>query len=511
MPKSQKISDKDSSYEPFISEYERGLLSLLYAHPDLFAEFQQKASGDYFIYPPHRLIFLALHNLYSNPTVTKVDLELLHSECNSLGLASSGISSEYVVILTQSVSDKSNFDLYYQRVKSAYLKYKLQQVLDQNLSVLSKNAKDDPKALSGEDLLNNFANELTGLNSFQGSQEDGVLFADYLDSFVEERLNDPVDVRGLRTGFKLLDTTINGLMPGSLTIIAGRPGEGKSTSLLNIVDYVAIESLDPKPVLYISTEMSKEEDLSRLLAIRTAIPERTIANGVALSDPKKATLLNKAYKQIKKSKIYHIYTPDFNSTKICNYITYYKLKYDIGLAVFDYIKLDTVGDNLKDKREDQILGDLTTSIKNTAGKLNIPILAACQINTRSDRVADSDRIIRYCNNLIELSEQSEEDVDRHGGDVVKYGTHWFKLRKARAGSNKVKIPIRFWKACVKMVEAEVWTEQNPEETSITELTTPEDYQRAKEEEFSMDAVSNTSGMGELDNYLGFDLETDDLV
>lgn len=507
MPKKKETRKENlEKASKFVTEYERGLLSLLIKKVDLFAFFKQTATGSYFLYPPHRLIFSALDSLYSNPDVKNIDFETLLAECNNLGFKNLGVGSDYLMILTEATADKNNFEFFLKKVKSAYLKYSLSEQLDIAQESLTRNSADDDSNKTGEELLQELNNEFAHLMSFQGDKEDGVNFADILDQFIKERKDNPTDVKGLRTGFHALDKAINGLLPGTLTIFAGVAGMGKSTALLNIADYLAVESAEAGPVLYISTEMSKEEDLSRLLAIRTTYPERTITNGTIFHDPKKAEVLTKACKQIKKAKLFHIYTPDFNAAKICNYIYYYQKKYGIIAAIFDYIKLDTVDDKTLQRREDQILGDLTTSLKNMAGKLSIPILAGCQINSKSGKVADSDRIIRYCNNLIDIWEQTDEQIEEHG-DIYKYGTHWFKIRKARSGP-KEWIPIRFWKHCVKMVEAEVFKVQKDEDSLKDQLTTPDEYEEIRSKTFQVDMVAQISQISDLEDQ---DFEPEDSI
>jgi len=501
MLQTKNNSETKADYELFLSPYERGLLSLLIKKPDLFSSFKQTGNVDFFLFPPHRIIYNALSNLYSSPNIHSIDFQVLSSECTSLNLKNSGVGQDYLMILTEGGSDKENYDYYFSRVQSSYLKHTLAENLRENYSRLVSNAADEENNKSGGELVQETNNSLASLLSFQSGGEEGTLFASFIDAYIEDRKNNPVEVRGLRTGFGQLDKAINGLMPGTLTIFGGVAGGGKSTALLNIADYLAHESKNPMPVLYISTEMSKEEDLSRLIAIRSLYPERGIANGTLLNDPKREAVFQKAFDQIKGGKLIHIYAPQFNAATICNYIYYYKIKYNIGAAIFDYIKLETAG-NLRDAREDQILGDLTDSLKQTAGKLGIPVIAGCQINTRSNRVADSDRIIRYCNNLIEIWEQSTEEIEDHG-DVHKYGTHWFKIRKARSGP-KDWIPIRFWKHCIKMVEAELYRAPDEGDLPRDMLTTPEEYDEIQAKAFSVGVVASVSNTRDL-----YDLEPED--
>lgn len=502
---------KKTNYEKYLSEYERGLLALAYRHCDLLTELRQLVTSDYFLYPPHKIIYSALCSLVGNDMVSKIDLDCLVIECEKLGLKKYLPNMDYLAILTQGGQDKENFRFYFDKVKNAYLKYELYQIIERSSSLIEKNATDETENKRGDELVNLIATEISKLNTFNGLDANGIKFSEVVRDFVLERARNPQPIMGLTTGFNSLDTAINGLLPGTLTVIAGEAKAGKSTVIMNMANHIAIDAESPVPVLVISTEMSSEEDLSRQIAMRSLIEERKIINGIAYNDPKLKPVLDKVIDEIENAKIYHEYTPDFNATKICNIIHYYKLKYDIGVAIFDYIKMETENTGeasaIKYKREDQILGDITTALKNTAGKLRIPVITACQINTRTGRIADSDRILRYANTLLEFRPKQMEELGNQ--DYHRYGTHWLQVYRSRAGGN-CRIPIRFWRKCLKLQEAEVFQGQEDEVVDHTRdlLTTPDEWSRLREEALTIDYVNNIAK--EQDGYdLEKSLDSDD--
>jgi len=244
--------------------------------------------------------------------------------------------------------------------------------------------------------------------------------------------------------------------------------------------------------------MYTDEDISRLVAMRSLVRERSIANGTAYQDPKQRAVLDRVVKEIQEGcTIFHEYMPEFNSSKLASKINYYKYKYDIGLIIFDYIKLETSLDSsaLSNRREDQILGDITNTLKLNAGKLGIPAVTGCQVNSRSLRIADSDRIIRYCNNLVELRPKTVKQMESEG-DVNKYGTHDFMILKARAGGGK-KHPLRFWKPCNLIQEAETYySEESVEQDAAADwanvLTTPTEFKRKINDHFRTERVESVT-------------------
>lgn len=499
--------------EKYFSEYERGLLSLAYRNKECLLELQQSINSEYFLYQPHKIIYTALCNLLSKPDISKIDIDSLAIECKDLGIKTYLNNLDYLAILSQGGQDKENFQFYLEKVKNSYTKFRLHKILDGAKALVEKNAKDKETNLSGEQLLNTIQGDLASLSA-TNSIGKGVSFSEVVREFVVERARDPQQVRGLGTGFPSLDVAINGLVAGSLTVIAAEAKVGKSTAVMNIANHVALDADKPVPVLIISTEMYSDEDLSRHVSMRSLIEERKIINGIAYNDPKLRVILDRVISEIEKCQIYHEYLPDFNATKVCNLINYYKIKHNIGLAIFDYIKMETASTNggfSNSKREDQVLGDLTTALKNTAGKLGIAIVTACQINTNTGRIADSDRILRYANTILQFKPKTIEELEQQ--DYHKYGTHWLIVYRTRAGGS-CKIPIRFWRKCLKLQEAEVF-EDNQEEVDPTVdlLTTPEEWNRMQEDALKVDYVASVTA--EKDGYDLFNSEDredyDDLI
>lgn len=70
--------------------------------------------------------------------------------------------------------------------------------------------------------------------------------------------------RRVMSGFPSLDKITGGFRPGSLNVISGRPGSGKTSFALNVAYNAAVKY--NKRVLVISLESSKEELVNRFLS-----------------------------------------------------------------------------------------------------------------------------------------------------------------------------------------------------------------------------------------------------
>lgn len=76
------------------------------------------------------------------------------------------------------------------------------------------------------------------------------------------RMKNPGAIKGISSGFRRLNLTLDGLQPGAMIVIAARPGVGKTAALVNILTNICLEGT---PVGMFSLEMPKAQLLERIL------------------------------------------------------------------------------------------------------------------------------------------------------------------------------------------------------------------------------------------------------
>lgn len=91
--------------------------------------------------------------------------------------------------------------------------------------------------------------------------------------FLEE-LADRED-KSIHTGYKELDEETGGFKPGELIIIAGRPGMGKTTFVINLIKKICYAG---KKVAMFSLEMSEESLASKIVSFETNVLLKNILN-----------------------------------------------------------------------------------------------------------------------------------------------------------------------------------------------------------------------------------------
>lgn len=211
-----------------------------------------------------------------------------------------------------------------------------------------------------------------------------------------------------------------------------------STLLLNWATHIAFTQ--GIPVLYIDTELSTAEVQMRAVSHLSQVPERLVTNGKYIENEQLTSNVWRAHAVMGKGQLFHKYMPGFSMDAVKSMVRKYHAREGIGAFFFDYIKLPEVSGNDAFK-EHQILGNIATGLKDLAGQLNIPVIAAAQIK-RGDSanpktrfhdsdVADSDRIGRFCTNLLAIGQKTKKEIEEDG---LTCGTHRLQVLLARSGT-----------------------------------------------------------------------------
>lgn len=207
--------------------------------------------------------------------------------------------------------------------------------------------------------------------------------------------------------------------PGELYVVQARFKQGKSVFLMNEVVHMLRGGV---ACLVVDSEMTTRLYTERLLAHLTGIPVGRLQTG-AYSDEEEERI-NKEIQWIKEQPFVHIYDPYMTMEKLYSICKMLQNTMGLGFLCYDYIKSNT-SDNYN------ILGAMCDYLKNNiAGDLDIPVLAACQLN-RQGEVADSDKINRYLSVGIKWGYKTFEQRQQDGG--AEYGNCFAKIYVNRIG------------------------------------------------------------------------------
>jgi len=425
--------------------YERIILSFCCSSVDNFYDVSSNIQSNDFLCTEHKLIWMMLSALFKSG-VNKIDGSMLVNTAQREGVLQQIGGYGYIEAIMSIEFDKNNIQFYVGRVLDTSTKYQLHAKLKTNLNSIEKTAKNDD--ITSSDLIGKASNDIMDLDIQSRAVKEPINLSEGIDEYIEERKDNPVTFCGISTGFDILDKRIDGLIPGTLTILCAIPKDGKSTFLSTVAAHVAYKL--QKSVLFVDTEMPFDQFRPRLISMLSGVPERKVQHGGYTKYDYRN--IQQAKEIIKSGNLYHEYLPGYTVDKLNALYKKYKFKENIGLAIFDYIKAPSEVD-FKSKKEYQILGDVTTALKDMSGVLDIPFLAANQIS-RQDDIADSDRILRYADVIMFFKPKTTAEIEEAS---VKGGTFRLWIRNSRRGGTTPEegISYRFYKKCLQIQEAEV--------------------------------------------------------
>jgi replicative DNA helicase len=386
-----------------------------------------------FLYPDHQMLFVLMKGILEKGANT-IDLSMVIGQAQSSGVIDVIGGAPYVQSISNIEVSSDNFEKYIDLVLEASTKYRAYVKLQQHMEFIAQNAHEGK---SSSELIGSIEADMLDMTVRSLANDDAVELSSTLDSFIEERRDRRIEMSGMSTGYTILDKQIDGMIPGTLMVIAARKKMGKSTFITNIGCHVAYNL--EVPTLYIDTELSFSEWQTRALAKMSKVKERDVKQGGW--SPQQLMAIEDAKRRMSRGKIFHKYMPGYSVEKVVALCKKYKIKENIGLIIFDYIKEPDLSSTDGSRKEHQLLGDITTKLKDLAGILDIPVLTAVQLNRAND-IADSDRIARYGDIIAMWGPRTEDEKEMAGRSEC--GNYKIHIQDTRRGGSTCKEGIGYW-------------------------------------------------------------------
>ncbi|MET3477010.1 DnaB-like helicase C-terminal domain-containing protein [Variovorax atrisoli] len=186
------------------------------------------------------------------------------------------------------------------------------------------------------------------------------------------------EVTGVRTGFLDLDRIINGLQPGTLTLLAGRPLTGKTGFALEIARHVA--TVEGLPVLLHSPATSASQLIERIFSSMAKIPVSHLRAG-RMSDGEWASF-TEAAERLHKASMYICDEQTISISELQEEVRRQaKLWGGVGVVIVDSIQ------HLLGKKSDDP-GEICKELRRLARELNCPVFATSALPRTVDMRPD---------------------------------------------------------------------------------------------------------------------------
>ncbi len=186
---------------------------------------------------------------------------------------------------------------------------------------------------------------------------------------------------GITTGMKELDSTILGLGPGDLVLVASRPGMGKTSIGLNIA--LAAAKATGKTVAVFSLEMTREQLVMRLLAAEALVDSKKLQTG-RLS-PEEWKRIGAASGALSET---DIRIDDNPTLTVADMNAQCRRLKNLGLVVVDYLQLMQSagsGNTWANESRTQAVSDISRMMKIMAKELGVPVLCLSQLSRANEQ------------------------------------------------------------------------------------------------------------------------------
>lgn len=178
---------------------------------------------------------------------------------------------------------------------------------------------------------------------------------------------------GIPSGLIELDSFLSGFIPTDLTVLAGRPGMGKSALAMSIAVGAAKEG---NPVVVYSLEMSREQYVLRVLADWADLNAHDLRQGKY--GKKTMDKIRKAARRMDTLPLWIDDSASLTMAEICHRARRMKKRNDIKMVVIDYLQIISGGGG-KGRREEEV-AEMSRQAKQLAKELNVPVILLSQLN-----------------------------------------------------------------------------------------------------------------------------------
>ena len=431
---------------PAAPEIERSILGSILLKNDCLDKIIQILKPEVFYESENKIIYSTMINMYNFGL--PIDPFTLYESLKKENKLEACGGSEYINKISMYISSVASVEYHSKIICTQSAKRKMLLAAD---NIKKKIDLEDISDIQAE-ALNEFENIFENLEG----NSDKTLWDEFNDTIIDiDKRYSGNSTSGLTSKtFPTLNHFTGGIRENDYIGILGDYKQGKSYLAQQIALDIAI--YDKLPVGIFSLEMNKQSLYHRAFSLRTGIDYSKLRNpkNSKLTPDEFQSFIRKAKDIFKDTKIY-IADKVLDKNKIKATMKLWKRKHGVKLFVVDYLNLIEL--NEKKERRDLEIAALSRFFKNTATKLQVPIIVLSQVNDKGIS-AEGKGLMRDADFLISVKKPLEAGISNieTGKDKVfnfnkdhflitlehsRHGTNGFNFVAAFVNNNFVEIDV----------------------------------------------------------------------
>ena len=414
--------------QPYNMEAEQSVIGSMLMDRDAIATVNDMLTKDDFYNAQYGLLFEHMSALFKEGK--PVDIVTLSNRLKENNVSEEIAGMKYIGDILDSVPTSANAKYYAQIVADKSLLRKMIK-LNEDIEKDCYLDTDDVDGLleKAEQGVFQLIKERNGGSDF--TQIDKIII-DVIDQ-IEAASKMNTRVTGIPTGFIDLDNMLTGLHGSELILVAARPAMGKTAFVLNIAHEVAVKK--KKTTAIFSLEMSKEQLVTRMIAMDSLVNSQKIMTGQLAEDERDK--IADSTETIAEAPLFIDDNSAITIADLRSKCRKLKQNNDLSLIIIDYLQLMSTTKHVESRQ--QFISDMSRSLKVLARELDVPVIALSQLNRAVDSRPDHKPV------LADLRESGaiEQDADvvmfiyrddYYNPDTEKKGIADIIIAKQRKGS-----------------------------------------------------------------------------
>lgn len=443
---------------PYSRDAEMALLGCFLMDNDIVVELIDKLTEEDFYQESHKYVFTAMQKVFNERK--PVDLVTVSDKLDGEGNLEKAGGIVYLTELAQITPSSANYKSYYDIVMRDSMHRKLIRA-SRKIIENSMESSDAEKALAFAEKSVYDISKQTERSALLSMAEGDIV--DTVIKKFETLQADPDSFKGVPTGFKRLDQKTHGLQPGALIVLAARPGMGKTSLAMNLVENASLRN--GKTCAVFSLEMARQEIVQRLICSYANVSGQKALDGKL--EQKDWRKLMQASDKLKKSNIFIDDSSQVTPAQILSKCRRLKATQGLDLVMIDYIQLMTGGDDKKKGSENrtQEVASITRDLKIMAKELGVPVIALSQLRRiqskepqlsdlrESGAIEQDADIVMFISRPYAVATAEEQASGKWAKDAAE-----LIIAKNRSGEQG-RVSMKFIGECTKFVEVD---DQNKE-------------------------------------------------